>query len=95
MQRLTVIVTRGERRVPRRGRTSSTRCERALTASWCRTGWIGECAARCTMTRSTASRTSAWASFQGLQINTWGTDPDGEMWIGTFDGSVYKIVPER
>ena len=37
-----------------------------------------------------------WSSaFQGLQINTWGTDPDGEMWIGTFDGSVYKIVPER
>jgi glucose/arabinose dehydrogenase len=31
----------------------------------------------------------------GIQINTWGTDSDGEMWIGTFDGSIYKIVPRR
>ncbi len=31
----------------------------------------------------------------GIQINTWGTDSDGEMWIGTFDGSIYKVLPRR
>lgn len=30
-----------------------------------------------------------------LQINVWGVGHDGEMWVGTFDGKIYRILPDR
>ena len=59
-------------------------------ADWCR-GWIGSFR----YVDGEAQELTRWDELDPGQVNTFGTDAAGELYVGTWGGEVLQLVPIR